>query len=194
MIAYVESNFVLEVVLENEAHGDCERIVELAEGGTIELRLPVYALLEPDQTLQRRRDKLKTLEGDLGSAARDLKRSRQWRDRVDATTGLLTEAMAAASARWNEVRARLCSIAVLLPIDGATLASAESAMREFSLRLPDAVIYASVLDSATRDPRPSVFVTRDAAFDDPRIGEALRGASCTVIASFAKARATLERP
>ena len=193
MIVYVESNFVLEVVLENEAHADCERIVELAEGRAIELRLPAYAVLEPDQTLQRRREKLKALEGDLGRAVRELKRSPQWRDRVDATTGLLAEAMGTAGDRWDEVRARLCAVATLLPLDGSTLISAERAKREFSLRLPDAVIYASVLESSTRDPRASIFVTRDEAFVDPRIVEALRAVRCDVLRSFAKARATLDR-
>ena len=54
MRVYVESNFVLELVLEQEQHLACREIVRLAEAGIIELVVPAFGLLEPYMTLHRR--------------------------------------------------------------------------------------------------------------------------------------------
>jgi hypothetical protein len=56
MRVYAESNFVLEIVLEQEQHQACEELVSLASAGSIELVLPAFALLEPYQTIVRRKD------------------------------------------------------------------------------------------------------------------------------------------
>lgn len=50
MRVYVESNFVLEIALEQEQHRACEDLVRLAEDAAIELVLPSFALLEPYHT------------------------------------------------------------------------------------------------------------------------------------------------
>jgi hypothetical protein len=55
MRVYAESNFVLELVLEHEQHQACEELVSLAAVDSLELVLPAFALLEPYQTIVRRR-------------------------------------------------------------------------------------------------------------------------------------------
>ena len=47
MRVYVESNFILELVLEQEQRHACEEILTLAAGRTIELALPAFALIDP---------------------------------------------------------------------------------------------------------------------------------------------------
>ena len=44
MIVYVESNFILEMVLRQREAGSVERILELAENGKIELAFPSFAV------------------------------------------------------------------------------------------------------------------------------------------------------
>ena len=53
MRVYVESNFVLELVLEQEQHQACEEILTLAASRTIELALPAFALIEPYESMVR---------------------------------------------------------------------------------------------------------------------------------------------
>jgi hypothetical protein len=51
---FVESNFVIEVALEQREAPSCEALLQLAEEGTIRLLLPAYSLIEPHETLTRR--------------------------------------------------------------------------------------------------------------------------------------------
>lgn len=55
MNVYIESNFVLELAFLQEQSSSCEEILRLAEGEHIELVVPAYALIEPYETLVRRR-------------------------------------------------------------------------------------------------------------------------------------------
>jgi hypothetical protein len=47
MTAYVESNFVLELPLQQEECEDCSAIVELASQGRLVLVVPAFSLAEP---------------------------------------------------------------------------------------------------------------------------------------------------
>jgi predicted nucleic acid-binding protein len=53
MRVYVESNFLLELVLEQEQHHACEELLTLAASRTIELALPAFALIEPYESMVR---------------------------------------------------------------------------------------------------------------------------------------------
>jgi predicted nucleic acid-binding protein len=75
MRVYAESNFVLEIVLEQEQHQACEELVSLASAGSIELVLPAFALLEPYQTIVRRKDDGKRFRDSLVDHAKQLERT-----------------------------------------------------------------------------------------------------------------------
>lgn len=70
MKVYVETNFVLELALEQAQHESCEQLLRLSEGGRIELVIPAYSLVEPHETLRRRhlnRERFKVeLDAELG--------------------------------------------------------------------------------------------------------------------------------
>ena len=55
MNVYVETNFVLELVFEQEQCGSCEQLMLLAESGHIRLILPAYCLAEPHEKLVRQK-------------------------------------------------------------------------------------------------------------------------------------------
>lgn len=82
MIVYVESNFVLEMALGQEQAGDAEQILNLSEEKRIQLVIPAFALSEPYSRIrQRGRDRQAALRL-LSEQARDLRRSRDYQDRV----------------------------------------------------------------------------------------------------------------
>lgn len=76
MIVLAESNFVLELALRQEQFDHAERILRLAEEGRVRLVLPAYSLVEPYQTLIRRRSERKDLRRKLQSEIKLLGRSR----------------------------------------------------------------------------------------------------------------------
>ena len=54
MIVYVESNFILEIVLKQQHAASAEAVLQLAEMGKIDLAFPSFALSEPFATITRR--------------------------------------------------------------------------------------------------------------------------------------------
>ena len=53
MNIYVETNFVLELVFEQEQQASCEQILALCESGRSRLIIPAYCLAEPHEKLTR---------------------------------------------------------------------------------------------------------------------------------------------
>ena len=53
MNIYIETNFVLELVFEQEQHTSCEQILALGESGRLRLIIPAYCLAEPHEKLTR---------------------------------------------------------------------------------------------------------------------------------------------
>jgi len=62
---YVESNFVLELVLLQEQYASCEDVLRLCEAGKEQLIIPAYSLVEPYETLIRRHRQRKQMKADL---------------------------------------------------------------------------------------------------------------------------------
>ncbi len=75
MLTYIESNFVLEVVLDQEEANAANAILSLAESGKITLAVPVFALFEPSWTLSHREKERITLYRSLEQQFSQLRRS-----------------------------------------------------------------------------------------------------------------------
>lgn len=74
MNVYVETNFVLELVFQQEQSASCEQILALGEAGSTQLVVPAYSLAEPHEKITRqaksRRDLQLTLQAELRQLAR----------------------------------------------------------------------------------------------------------------------------
>ena len=76
MRVYVETNFVLELVLEQEDGPACESILRSAEIASITLALPAFSLAEAASSLARRHDwRRLTSEDKTGSELLQLRSS-----------------------------------------------------------------------------------------------------------------------
>ncbi len=73
MIVYVESNFILEVALEQEQFASAEAILKLVEENKIKLAFPSFALSEPFATVMRRDKERSVLIESYSTVARLLK-------------------------------------------------------------------------------------------------------------------------
>jgi predicted nucleic acid-binding protein len=188
MRVYAESNFVLELVLEQEQGIACEQIVSLAESRTIELALPAYALIEPYQTIIRRENDRETLSKAIRLERAQLQRTASLAPdtaRLQDAEDLLLRASQDAFARFSAVRARLLRGAEILAVDASILETAEVDASRFSLSFPDAVMVAAVYHDAAKRHTPSVFLNRNIKdFLDPDVKKYLASVSCTVIGSF----------
>lgn len=186
MRAYVEANFVLELVFDQEQASACQQIVALSESGQLELAIPAISLVEPQQRVRRR-----TL--DRGELRRLLERERNEVERSVSKTGhagqlaalaqtLLSDAVVE-SERLAGIRRRLLLTCRVLPIDEECLRGAAEHVSAAGLSLEDAI----VLESVRRDvpgagPDP-LFLTRDKK--DFNLPEVQRRLGCRIIFDFA---------
>lgn len=94
MIVVGETNFVLELALNQDKFQSCLDLVSLAEKKDIELLLPAYSLIEPYETLIRRiRSRRRTRE-EVDREIREIKRSAYFNERAQRLaqlTGLLLD-------------------------------------------------------------------------------------------------------
>ncbi len=188
MRLYVESNFVLELALEQEEHQSCQVIVALSENGTIELALPAFCLTEPYETQTRRHRGRRRLREDLTTEFTQLARTASYATSVAearTATTLLQFSILDERRRLNLVRARLLGCARIIPAtaDVLRLASQSELLYQFSAQ--DAIVYASVAWDLEQSPVPaSCFLNRDRHFADPDAVDRLKANGCTLIPRF----------
>jgi predicted nucleic acid-binding protein len=184
---YVESNFVLESVLEQEQHQACEEILTLAASRTIELALPAFALIEPYESMMRDERDGKLLAQSLRASATQLQRTASIAadvPRLHDAGDILVRAAQEAWTRYHNFRTRLLGAAHLLPIDATTIREASQLTATFGLGLPDAVMLASVLADAGAQPSPSVFMNRNTKDFDNDVKARLAQVNCHLLWSF----------
>lgn len=187
MRIYVESNFVLECVLEQGQSEACVELLSRAVRGETQLCVPAFCLLEPFTTLQRRGVERNRLREDLERHLREVRRTKSLSDdaRRSDVSSLLLRAANEAEKRFREVRQDLLQFATVLPLDVTALLRAEEFERQYGLALPDAVVLATVVVDLERDPMPGCFVNRNTKdFDDPDIRELLADGGCRFAGSF----------
>jgi predicted nucleic acid-binding protein len=62
MIAYAESNFILELATLQNEHESCSAIIQLAENRRIDLVIPAFSVAEPYDVLRRRASERQRLQ------------------------------------------------------------------------------------------------------------------------------------
>lgn len=190
MIAYVESNFVLEIALGQEQADSAEALLALAEGSALELLLPSLALAEPFATITQRERARRRLASEIATTLRDLQRSAPHQSEAalvaNAVAGLANIA-GREYARLHDVVARLLTVAGRIELDSARFALARTYQVRYGLSPQDSIIYASVVTDLQLKPPadPKCFLTRNSRdFDDPDIVAELSGYNCRLFFSF----------
>lgn len=189
MRVYVETNFVLELALEQEQHESCAKLLELAESKRVEIVVPAYSLVEPYETFERRRRKRKLIHRDIDDELKQLIRSAGYAERLDGFEGiidLLIDSASEESKRLEDVRARLLIACEVVSLDTECLSRAVAIRAAYDLSPQDSVVYAAVLSHLDRSAAVECcFLTRDAGdFREPRLLAELRERRCMLIPRF----------
>lgn len=194
MIVYVESNFLLELALEQEQAAAAEGLLQIAEQGRCTLALPAFSLAEPVTTLEQRTRRRRELSNRLAEELAQVGRSSFHRVSAGTLTPLLTflrELSPSESRRLHTVMMRVLAVAEVLPLDGHVIATAMDVQTAYGLQPGDAIVYASVrtdLRSRQSDER-KLFVTRNwKDFSTPGLVDELHLYGCRYEDSFSSAR------
>lgn len=191
MDIYVESNFVLELALEQEQHESCRQIVELSDAGEARLIIPAYSLIEPYERIVRYAKKRTRVANDLADEVKKLLRSKSYQEETDAlqnVTGLLVRSLQEEKNRFRRTVDKLLAVSEIIPLEARVLLDADRYQIDHDLSVQDSVVYASVLThlraSTSTD---KCFLNRNRKdFDDPDIEETLNTHGCKMLFSFDK--------
>lgn len=80
MILYVESNFILGIVLQQEQVNSAEAMLRLAEDGKFEMVFPTFSLIEPNWTITHRGEQRKKLCEEVSRELNQFRRSESLKD------------------------------------------------------------------------------------------------------------------
>lgn len=187
MRVYLESNFVLEVVLEQESARECEELLELARSSEVELAVPAFALVEPSKTLEWRQRERKRLNSEASQHLRQLGRTRSLAEKVETTSAALEELMVltaqVAAERLLALREELVRVATVLPLTADTFRAANQLSGVHELEFADALVLASVFEDVSVRGAPSCFFNRNSRDfnNNPSIVALLGAKACTLL-------------
>lgn len=189
MNIYVETNFVLELVFEQEQCVSCEQILQSCEIGRGKLIIPAYSLAEPHEKLSRQAKSRRDLQQLLDAELRQLSRTASYVSRIKSIqdiASLMVQSNEEERQRFVNYRERLFNIAEVIALTADILIEAASCEATYDLRPQDAFVYASVIKHLRQyQPQLACFLNRNSKdFDSPDIVDELNRFNCRMIPRF----------
>jgi predicted nucleic acid-binding protein len=194
---YAETNFVLELVLEQGELSDSQELIDLARRGDIELVLPAVALFEAYSTIHRRAGERRELTERVDRELVQVGRSLTMASEAASVRGLLVRASDLVRRSYDDVRDALLTHARWVPLDAGVLSEARAAESRHGLSVPDAIVLASMItDLRSRGRSSCLFVTKNSKdFGTPDVRADLDALGCDLVfkvaAALARVRASL---
>ena len=189
MNIYVETNFVLELVFEQEQCASCERILELCEENKANLIIPAYSLAEPHEKLIRQANDRRGLQESLDKELRELSRTKSYKNRLDSIEdikSLIVQSSQEIGENFAKYRESLLKIAEIIPLNADILFESASAEENYNLSPQDALVYVSVLKHLQENkPQEACFLNRNwKDFKTPDIVDELQSLNCKMFDKF----------
>jgi len=193
VIVYIESNFVLEMALEQEQSSAVRSIIFLAESNQIGLAYPSFALSEPFESIMRARRERNITQKSLEKTLSDLERSESHKqialDLKPAINLLKVVYIRQIDLLWATLD-QLLNVGRCISIDTSNFREALTYRRSLELSPQDSIIYSAVAMDLKNQPieEPKCFLSRDRkAFGreaDHRVKGELEKYNCRYIGSF----------
>lgn len=189
MNIYVETNFVLEFVFEQEQFSSCEQILEVCQGGRANLIIPAYSLTEPHEKLIRQTRSRKELYRKLEDELKQLARTASYQPRIDNiknVLSLLVDSSDEEQERFVECRNKFLGSVEIIPLTADIINLAATYEVPYDLQPQDALIYASIITHLRQNlPNTACFLNRNYKdFDIPIITNDLNSLNCRMISRF----------
>jgi predicted nucleic acid-binding protein len=189
MNIYVETNFILELVFEQEQCAICEKILGFFEAQKANLIIPTYSLAEPHKKLIRQAKERRKLQQSLDQELRELSRTKSYKNRlysIENIKSLIVQSSQDASEKFVKYREYILKIAEIIPLNANILLKAVSAEENYDLSPQDALVYVSVLKHLQNNkPDQACFLNRNSKdFKTPDIIDELKSLNCRLITQF----------
>jgi len=191
VIAYIESNFVIELAFRRDDYESCQFILDLARNNKILLVIPSFSISEPYEAWVRRSKERAKLQDDLMRQIKEISRSEVYQDfpdRFDAVTESLIDTIEVEKRGLDQALQDILACVEVIPIDVAVIRAAVSNQSTLGLGPQDSIVYASVLSHLSRaDSGPKCFLNKNSKdFLNPELLAELEVHECRLITSFRK--------
>jgi hypothetical protein len=189
MNVYVESNFVLELALEQEECESCEQLVRLTSAGSIRLVIPAFSLAEPHWALAAEEKARSKLSEDLQAQLRELGRSKPYRD-MPGKFGELAGALVRTAEQERQGLDRtiesVLEAAQVIPLDADVIFHASALEVDFGMSAQDSLVLAAVFAHLVKTKAAqSCFLNRYTKdFNDPNVRKMLDEQGCKLFGRF----------
>lgn len=189
MKVYVETNFVLELVFQQEQFLACEQILQLCETGQAKLVIPAYSLAEPHEKLTRQAKTRRDIQQVLNTELQQLARTASYTNRINSIedlASLLLQSTQDETKRFVEYRERFLNSVEIVALTADILTLAATYEQSYNLKPQDALVYASVI-THLRQNRPAIacFLNRNSKdFESTDIVNELNQFNCRMISRF----------
>ena len=189
MNIYAETNFILELVFQQEQFVSCEQILQLCETGRTRLIIPAYSLAEPHEKLSRQAKSRKELQQKLNIELKQLGRTASYMTRINSIqdiTTLLVQSNEEERQRFVQYRRRFLRSAEVIALTANILNDAATYEGPYDLSPQDALVYVSVITHLRQHrPQMACFLNRNSKdFDSPNIVDELNIFNCRMIPRF----------
>jgi hypothetical protein len=202
--AIVETNFLLELALEQRDSDLCEAIVDLAERKTIGLIMPGFCIAEAYMSLSDKHRRRSALATELETELRQIDRSRRFREEGEIqelldgqlARSIMDRSRIAHVEHLDHTLERMMNVAAVIPFDRATYMRARESAGKYQLEKPgDAAVCASVLMYLEGEVRGAcVFVEKDRKdFSNPDLQDHLASRDCAIAFNVGEAFGLLRR-
>jgi len=186
---YVETNFVLELVFEQEQSESCEQILELCESNQAKLIIPAYSLAEPHEKLNRQAINRRNLQQLLNKELGQLSRNQSYSSRIERIQDIASLMVQSNQEEWQRFvhyRDKLLRTGEIIALTSNILEKAASCETTYDFKSQDAIVYASVVQHLNDDqPKEACFLNRNSKdFDSQDIVDDLKKLNCRMIFRF----------
>jgi predicted nucleic acid-binding protein len=198
VIVAAETNFVLELAFRQSEARECERLIELAASGDVELVIPACSLFEPYETLVRRNKQRGALLDAFSREVRELARSEFYSD-LTQKAKVIVQPMGESSAVYTDsLAAALTSIlpvATIIPLSAHVVDHALALLDTWPISPQDAMVLSSV-DLFMRDQgagKPRLLVSKNRKdFMRSEVIAHFDQCDCRILGNFTAARCLAE--
>ncbi|MEZ4732123.1 MAG: PIN domain-containing protein [Caldilineaceae bacterium] len=189
MNVYVETNFFLELVFEQEQQQWCEYLLAFAEAKKIRLLLPAYCLIEPLDKLTRQSQTRNELQRTLNAEVRQLSRTASYTARISQiqdVANLFLQSIVDEQQRFYQYLVRINQAAEIIPLTAEVVLEGKRSEDLYDLGTQDAIIYASIMAHLRQQNQAqSCFLNRNSRdFNVPNILQELNQYNCRMIPLF----------
>ena len=195
MVVYIESNFVLEMALQQEEFKATQQIMNLAHASQLEIKCPVFALIEPFWTIEKESKKRADVYNAMQTQSVHFQRSGLHQNIATLFENATQEMKKAITTEQEALNATIIVLMQSISTINITARVVEAAFKyknDYKWGMQDAVIFASVIEDLQQQNSTELkcFVSRDIqAFGrlnayERQIKTELAGYNCQLKLSF----------